>query len=60
MCDWRNAVLYRNRAELLREIAMETDHVFHKQALMRVAEYYDAMAEALDCDVRQKPTTPVQ
>src|SRR5215469_2647756 len=30
---WRQAVHYRNRAELLRSIAKETNHEAHKQAL---------------------------
>jgi hypothetical protein len=50
---WRQAVHYRNRAEMLRTIAEETDHGHHKAALRHVAEYYDTLAEKLERETRE-------
>jgi hypothetical protein len=47
MGDWRDAVRYRNRAELLRTIADDTPHDDYQTALRRVAEYYEKMAASL-------------
>jgi len=52
--NWRQAVHYRNRAQLLRAVADETPRMDHKRALLRVAEYYEKMAESLE----RKPKPP--
>ncbi|HLY05059.1 MAG TPA: hypothetical protein VKR31_04865 [Rhizomicrobium sp.] len=44
MSDWRKAVQFRNRAELLRTIADEVEQEGHREALQRIAEHFDAMA----------------
>lgn len=54
MSDWRMAVHYRNRAELLRTIAEEIAHREHSTALIKVAEFYDAMADSVERDTRSK------
>jgi len=51
---WRQAVHYRNRAELLRSIAKETNHEAHKQALRNVAGYYDALADRLEQEAKSQ------
>jgi len=48
------AVHYRNRAELLRTIAEETTQKEHSQALRKVAEFYDGLADAVERDTRAK------
>ena len=48
MGDWQRAVHYRNRAEMLRTMADETDHADHQRSLRRVAEYYEKLAASLD------------
>jgi hypothetical protein len=52
MGDWTAAVHYRNRAEMLRKIADETDDSHHRQSLRRAAEYYEKMAAALEAKIR--------
>ena len=54
MHDWRMAVHYRNRAELLRGFAEEATQKDHSKALRSVAEYYDALADALERNSRIK------
>lgn len=54
MSDWRMAVHYRNRAELLRTIADEITHVDYCKTLRKVAEVYDLMADSLERDTRAK------
>lgn len=52
--DWRMAVHYRNRAELLRTIAQEITHTEHGKALSKVAEYYESVADSLERNTRAK------
>ena len=54
MSDWRMAVHYRNRAELLRTIAEEIAQSEHSAALRRVAEFYETMADGLERETRAK------
>lgn len=55
MSDWRSAVHYRNRAEVLRAIADELDRADHKETLTRVAMQLDEIADRLEREAR-KPT----
>jgi hypothetical protein len=50
--DWRRAVHYRNRAEILRTIADETEHDGHKRSLRNVAEYYEKIASSLEREAK--------
>jgi hypothetical protein len=52
MDNWRQAVHYRNRAELLRTIADETEHADHRKSLQQIAKHYDAMADSLEREAR--------
>jgi hypothetical protein len=52
MGDWRQAVHYRNRAELFRIVAEETDYADHRESLQRVAKHYDVMADLLEREAR--------
>jgi hypothetical protein len=54
MRDWRTAIYYRNRAEILRTIADVTEHADHQRSLRCVADHYDTMAAAIERDVRDK------
>jgi hypothetical protein len=60
MLDWRHAVHYRNRAEMLRTIADETPREDHKRSLRRIAEYYEKLAAASEREAAKKasPTSP--
>lgn len=49
---WRQAVHHRNRAELLRTIADETEQDRYRESLRRVAEYYEKMAASLEREMR--------
>lgn len=52
MSDWRTAVHYRNRAEVLRAIAEEIDHDDHRLTLRKIAADLDKVAVALERDAR--------
>jgi hypothetical protein len=54
MGDWRVAVYYRNRAEILRTIAEVTEHADHQRSLRSVAEYYEKMADSLEDEARSQ------
>jgi hypothetical protein len=53
MCDWRQAVQYRNRAAMLRTIADDIPHDDHKRSLRCIADYYELMATCLERAVRR-------
>jgi hypothetical protein len=46
--QWRDVVRHRNRAEMLRTIAEETEHDEHRLSLRKIAAYYDKLATALE------------
>jgi hypothetical protein len=52
MSDWRTAVHYRNRAEILRTIADEIEHDDHKLSLRKVAIHLDKLADTLEREGR--------
>ena len=49
---WRDAVHYRNRAELLRAVADEIDHEDHGRTLRKIAADLDKLAIALEQEAR--------
>jgi len=53
MCDWREAVHCRNRAELLRSIADRAADDEDRQSLRKAAEHYDKVAAAMEREVRR-------
>jgi len=52
MNEWREAVRYRNGAEMLRTIADETPRMDHRESLRRVARYCEAMAATIEHELR--------
>jgi hypothetical protein len=58
MSDWQGAVHCRNRAQVLRMIADETDNDDHQQSLRRVAVYYETLAAALDIEGKTRTPAP--
>jgi hypothetical protein len=54
MGDWRVAVYYRNRAEMLRTIAEVTEHADHQRSLRGVADYYEKLADSLEDTARSQ------
>jgi hypothetical protein len=50
MSNWRQAVRYRNRAEMLRTIADDVPHDDHKWSLRHMADCYEKMAAFLERD----------
>lgn len=52
MSYWREAVHCRNRAEILRTIAHETELDAYKTALREVAEHYDALAARIERETK--------
>jgi len=56
MDRWRETVHYRNQAEMLRDFAERAPRPDHRESLQQVAKYCDALAAALERDLRSTLT----